>query len=109
MDVAARAALLHETADHHGSFEAVAPPHDWWDWYAAYMLARQGGRRRTRPPRRPAATWPRSSTSSSHPPDAAPAPARLRPAPSALEERGIAQIRTAASQAPAASTVADAR
>ena len=26
-----------------GQFEAVAPPHDWWDWYAAYMLARQAG------------------------------------------------------------------
>jgi hypothetical protein len=43
MDVAARAALLHETAEHHGAFEAVAPPHDWWDWYAAYMLARESG------------------------------------------------------------------
>jgi hypothetical protein len=21
----------------------VAPPHDWWDWYAAYMDARQRG------------------------------------------------------------------
>jgi catechol 2,3-dioxygenase-like lactoylglutathione lyase family enzyme len=43
MDVAALAALLHETAEHHGSFEAVAPPHDWWDWYAAYIDAREGG------------------------------------------------------------------
>ena len=43
MDVAALAALLHETAEHHDSFEAVAPPHDWWDWYAAYMDARQRG------------------------------------------------------------------
>ena len=43
MDVASRAELLHETADHHGSFEAVAPPHDWWDWYAAYMDAREKG------------------------------------------------------------------
>jgi catechol 2,3-dioxygenase-like lactoylglutathione lyase family enzyme len=42
-DVAALAGLLHETADHHGSYEAVAPPHDWWDWYAAYMDARQRG------------------------------------------------------------------
>jgi hypothetical protein len=42
-DIAARAELLHETADHHGEFEAVAPPHDWWDWYAAYMLARENG------------------------------------------------------------------
>ena len=43
MDVAALAQLLHETAQHHGAFEAVAPPHDWWDWYAAYMDARQRG------------------------------------------------------------------
>ena len=42
-DVGALAGLLHETADHHGAFEAVAPPHDWWDWYAAYMDARQRG------------------------------------------------------------------
>jgi len=44
IDVAALAQLLHETAEHHGSFEAVAPPHDWWDWYAPYMDARQRGR-----------------------------------------------------------------
>ena len=43
MDVAQLADLLHETADHHGAFEAIAPKHDWWDWYAAYMSARQSG------------------------------------------------------------------
>ena len=43
MDIASLADLLHETAERHGSFEAVAPPHDWWDWYAAYMDARQAG------------------------------------------------------------------
>jgi hypothetical protein len=43
MDIASLADLLHETAEHHDSFEKVAPPHDWWDWYAAYMDARQGG------------------------------------------------------------------
>ncbi len=43
MDVAALAALLHETAERHDSFEKAAPPHDWWDWYAAYMEARQEG------------------------------------------------------------------
>jgi hypothetical protein len=37
------AELLHETSERHGSFEAVAPPHDWWDWYAAYMDVRQRG------------------------------------------------------------------
>jgi hypothetical protein len=43
MDVAQLADLLKETSIHHGAFEAVAPPHDWWDWYAAYMVARQDG------------------------------------------------------------------
>jgi hypothetical protein len=43
MEVADLAQLLHETSGRHGAFEAVAPPHDWWDWYAAYMDARQGG------------------------------------------------------------------
>ena len=37
------AQLLLETALRHGSFEAVAPPHDWWDWYGAYMDAREQG------------------------------------------------------------------
>jgi hypothetical protein len=37
------AQLLAETALHHGQFEAVAPPHNWRDWYAAYMSARQAG------------------------------------------------------------------
>ena len=43
MDVGSLADLLHETSERHGAFEAVAPPHDWWDWYAAYMLAREAG------------------------------------------------------------------
>ena len=43
VDVTSLSDLLHETAEHHGSFEAVAPPHDWWDWYAAYMDARESG------------------------------------------------------------------
>ena len=43
LGVAGLARLLHETSERHGSFEAVAPPHDWWDWYAAYMDARDGG------------------------------------------------------------------
>lgn len=42
-DVQSLAQLLHETSVHHGVFEAAAPPHDWWDWYAAYATARQGG------------------------------------------------------------------
>ena len=43
MDVADLAQLLHETSLRHGTFEAIASPHDWWDWYAAYMDARQQG------------------------------------------------------------------
>ena len=43
MDVAQLAELLHETSIRHGDFEAAAPPHDWWDWYAAYMDARRSG------------------------------------------------------------------
>ena len=43
MDVADLSQLLLETSLRHGAFAAVAPPHDWWDWYAAYMHARQDG------------------------------------------------------------------
>jgi hypothetical protein len=43
MEVAELADLLHETAEHHDAFEKASPPHDWWDWYAAYMHARQAG------------------------------------------------------------------
>ncbi len=43
MDVASLADLLHETAEHHDRFEKAAPPHDWWDWYAAYQSAREQG------------------------------------------------------------------
>ena len=43
MTVAELSQLLLETSLRHGEFEAVAPPHDWWDWYAAYMGAREGG------------------------------------------------------------------
>ena len=40
---AARAQLLLETSLRHGQFEAVAPEHHWWDWYGAYMDAREQG------------------------------------------------------------------
>ena len=43
MDVASLASLLHETAQRHDRYEQVAPSHDWWDWYAAYMDARDQG------------------------------------------------------------------
>ena len=42
-DVASLAQLLQETADHHDPYEKAAPPHHWWDWYAAYVDAREHG------------------------------------------------------------------
>ena len=41
--VAPLAELLLETAIHHGRFENEAPEHNWWDWYAAYLDAREHG------------------------------------------------------------------
>ena len=43
MDIASLADLLHETAEHHDPYEKSHAPHNWWDWYAAYMDARQSG------------------------------------------------------------------
>jgi hypothetical protein len=37
------AKFLFETATRRGEFEPVSPLHDWWDWYAAYMDAREHG------------------------------------------------------------------
>ena len=42
-DIAAQADLLHETAEHHDPYEKSHAQHDWWDWYAAYMSARESG------------------------------------------------------------------
>ena len=44
MQIASRADLLHETAEHHDPYEKSHGPHNWWDWYAAYMDAREDGR-----------------------------------------------------------------
>jgi catechol 2,3-dioxygenase-like lactoylglutathione lyase family enzyme len=41
--VEALADLLHETAEHHDPYEKSHSPHNWWDWYAAYLNARQNG------------------------------------------------------------------
>ena len=41
--VATLAELLLETAMRHDAFEKAAPAHDWWDWYAPYLSARQHG------------------------------------------------------------------
>ncbi len=35
----ALAQMLYEASVRRGEFEAVSPPHDWWDWYAVYMEA----------------------------------------------------------------------
>ena len=43
LDVATLAELLLETAMAHDRFEKAAPAHDWWDWYAPYLDARQHG------------------------------------------------------------------
>ena len=42
-DVATLAELLHETAEHHDHFEKTHGAHNWWDWYAPYLSARQNG------------------------------------------------------------------
>jgi hypothetical protein len=41
--IASRAALLKETAEHHDPYEKSHAPHNWWDWYAAYMDGREKG------------------------------------------------------------------
>jgi catechol 2,3-dioxygenase-like lactoylglutathione lyase family enzyme len=42
-DVATLAELLHDTAEHHDPFEKTHGSHNWWDWYAPYLNARQNG------------------------------------------------------------------
>ena len=42
-DVATLAKLLRETEEHHGSYEKTHGKHNWWDWYAPYLNARQSG------------------------------------------------------------------
>jgi hypothetical protein len=43
MDVPSLADLLRETAEHHDPYEKTHAAHNWWDWYAAYLNARQRG------------------------------------------------------------------
>jgi len=43
IDVAAVAKLLHETEQRHGGYEKTHAKHNWWDWYASYLNARQNG------------------------------------------------------------------
>jgi catechol 2,3-dioxygenase-like lactoylglutathione lyase family enzyme len=43
-DIGTLAELLHETEQHHGSYEKTHGKHNWWDWYAPYLSARQNGK-----------------------------------------------------------------
>jgi catechol 2,3-dioxygenase-like lactoylglutathione lyase family enzyme len=43
MDVTTLAELLRETEQHHGQYEKTHAKHNWWDWYAPYLNARQNG------------------------------------------------------------------
>jgi catechol 2,3-dioxygenase-like lactoylglutathione lyase family enzyme len=43
IDVATLAKLLHETEQHHGEYEKTHAKHNWWDWYAPYLSARENG------------------------------------------------------------------
>jgi catechol 2,3-dioxygenase-like lactoylglutathione lyase family enzyme len=43
IDVATLAELLHGTEQHHGEYEKTHARHNWWDWYASYLNARQNG------------------------------------------------------------------
>jgi catechol 2,3-dioxygenase-like lactoylglutathione lyase family enzyme len=42
-DVAGLAELLRDAEEHHGRYEPTAPKHHWYDWYAAYIVARRLG------------------------------------------------------------------
>jgi catechol 2,3-dioxygenase-like lactoylglutathione lyase family enzyme len=42
-DVATLAELLRDTEEHHGQYEKTHPKHNWWNWYAPYLNARQNG------------------------------------------------------------------
>jgi catechol 2,3-dioxygenase-like lactoylglutathione lyase family enzyme len=42
-EVAALADLLRETTEHHDRYEKTHAGHQWWDWYAPYLHARQRG------------------------------------------------------------------
>lgn len=44
LDVATLSELLREAEKHHGEYEPIAPKHQWSDWYAAYIVARQEGK-----------------------------------------------------------------
>src|SRR5438067_5266855 len=43
IDIGMLAELLHETEQRHGEYEKTHAEHHRWDWYAAYLSARQNG------------------------------------------------------------------
>jgi hypothetical protein len=43
MDVATLASPLREAAERHHHYERIAPEHDWAEWYAPYINAREQG------------------------------------------------------------------
>src|SRR5438034_5650302 len=43
IDIGMLAELLHETEQRHGEYGKTHAEHHWWDWYAAYLSARQNG------------------------------------------------------------------
>lgn len=43
VNVATLGELLHETSEHHDHYEKTHAKHDWWNWYAPYLSARQNG------------------------------------------------------------------
>ena len=42
-EVSTLAELLRDTEKHHGEYEKTHAKHNWWDWYAPYLNARQNG------------------------------------------------------------------
>ena len=43
VDLETLAKLLHDTEQNHGEYEKTHAKHNWWDWYAGYLSARQNG------------------------------------------------------------------
>jgi catechol 2,3-dioxygenase-like lactoylglutathione lyase family enzyme len=44
LDVVTLTELLQEAEKHHSEYEPTAPKHQWSEWYAAYIVARQSGK-----------------------------------------------------------------
>ena len=44
IDIGRLAELLQETEQHHGNYERTHGKHNWWEWYAPYLSARQYGK-----------------------------------------------------------------